>query len=1059
MRPDLIVLSRVSYRDRDVSAPRLRSLLALLASDLRAGSSAGRLVDRLWPDEQPEHPSKALQILVSRARSQFGADLIANTPNGYRLALDEGQVDASIVLRQAAESARRARAGDHAASLAAAEAGLELWEGPPSADPAPDDPLATLRADRAATHRSLTRSRALALSRLGRPAEAIESLTVLAAERPRDEELLLELLRAEAATASPAAALARFETYRAELRDELGADPGAALQSLHRELLQNAAPTVRRGVQHEPNPLVGRDDDIIAVEALLHSSRVTSIVGVGGLGKTRLAHTVSRRAEQRAVHFVGLAGIAADADAEVAEEVASALGLGDARPLGAGMPPPSSDVVARIAEDLGSAPTLLVLDNCEHVLDGVVDLVGALIALTRDLRVLTTSRAPLGLSSESVYVLPELGLATSVELFEQRARSARPGVDLPTDAVAALCQRLDGLPLAVELAAARVRVMSVEEIGRRLDDRFGLLRGGPRDAPKRHHTLRAVVDWSWNLLDPAGQRAMRGLSMFPGGFTADAARQLLGADVIDVESALEHLVEQSLVKLEDTATGARFRMLETVREFSTAQCEAAGETERTVAAFLAWARALGVAHHDALFGADPYSSLDLIRAEHDNLVAALRLALDRDDAATVAATVAVLAGLWAIEANYDRLHSAIDDTAWLLSHFRPEPDLVETTRAALMLCAQYAYAMEGPRAMRSLVALRRLPPAQPGTLGYAGTLVLGAVTGAPSDVETLSRSDDGLVAAVAGTLASYLWETEGEVGRAIAAAERALAGFEQHGIVWLTALAHCRLGELLLQVDGAREVREHLTAALPTLDRLGARSDATGIRWWLVLASVQLGEFDDAERWRASVVAPGASAEQAGARGYDLAVLAELDLAKGEVDSGLERWRAVIAALTDSSAAALWGISLERDPWVMEAKAVAVVAHAQHGRAELVSDVAAELSGELEQLLADPLENPPPYLVESTMAGTILLALAMVDLDRAGRSGDSRAAVTGARLAALAERFRFSRNFQPTMSADRARHAAEQAEPEAYSAAVSAYSGLELGELRATALAVLAERS
>ena len=177
---------------------------------------------------------------------------------------------------------------------------------------------------------------------------------------------------------------------------------------------------------------------------------------------------------------------------------------------------------------LAPGPALLVLDNCEHVVRSAADLVHALVSLTEELRVLTTSRAPLGLSSESVYLLPELDLDTTAELFRQRARAVRPDADLPADAVRELCGGLDGLPLAVELAAARVRVMSVAEIARRLDDRFAVLRGGPRDAPQRHRTLDAVIDWSWNLLDPAGQAAMRALSVFPGGFTADAARHLLG---------------------------------------------------------------------------------------------------------------------------------------------------------------------------------------------------------------------------------------------------------------------------------------------------------------------------------------------------------------------------------------------------------------------------------------------------------------------------------------------------------------------------------------------------
>jgi hypothetical protein len=272
--------------------------------------------------------------------------------------------------------------------------------------------------------------------------------------------------------------------------------------------------------------------------------------------------------------------------------------------------------------------------------------------------------------------------------------------------------------------------MSVAEIVCRLEDRFGLLRGGPRDAPERHQTLHAVVGWSWNLLDPAGRRAMRALSVFPAGFAADAARRVLGdGDTADVPQILEHLVEQSLLQVADTPTGLRFRMLETVREFSTAEREASGETDRAVGGFLAWARDFGVAHHDAPFGPDPYAPMDRIRAEQDNLTQALRYALARADAGTVAATCAVLGGLWTIESNYPRLMTVASQTARPLSQFRPGPDLVEVTRTTLTLWTTYTFLLQGPRAVRSLVALRRLPPAPPDTLVRA---IAGPPSPAPS---------------------------------------------------------------------------------------------------------------------------------------------------------------------------------------------------------------------------------------------------------------------------------------------------------------------------------------
>jgi predicted ATPase/DNA-binding SARP family transcriptional activator len=1054
---ELTLLSRVAFRDQEITSRRLRGLLALLAGDLRTGASSGRLVEGLWPEEQPENPAKALQVLVSRARAQLGSDVIVNTATGYRLSLREDQVDTSAVLRSASASARSSRAGDHAAALAHAEAGLALWEEAAGGDAGLDDPVAALRAERASTSRSLLRARALALSRLGRHAEAVEALTELVAERPRDEELLLELLRSEAATAGPSAGLARYEAYRRSLRDELGSDPGPALQALHQQLLQGTLPVVRHGVPHEPNPLLGRDQDIAAVAGLLRSWRVTSIVGAGGLGKTRLANVVSRRAEQRIVHLVALAAVSGDDD--VAGEVASALGSGESRRTPVSNVAVPTDLLAGIVNVLGPGPALLVLDNCEHVIGGVAELVRALVSMTQDLRVLTTSRTPLGLSSEAVYLLPELDLPTSVELFEQRARAARPGVDLPVGLVEEVCRHLDGLPLAVELAAARVRVMSVAEIARRLRDRFALLRGGARDAPERHQTLQAVVDWSWNLLEPPGQAAMRALSVFPGGFTADAAHQVLrDDDTSDVSQILEDLVDQSLLQVVDTQTGTRFRMLETVREFSTARLEAAGETDQVVGRFLSWARDFGVAHHDSLFGADPFSALERIRAEQDNLVQALRFGLTGADRATVVTTSAVLEGLWTIESNYALMGTLASEIARVLSHFRPGPDLVEVTRTAATLCTAFTFLIQGPRAVRSLVVLRRLPPAPPNTPVRAASIVLGAMPEGPQALQELCDSDEPLVAGAANGIASYLRENDSDPDGAMKAAERMLEALENRGVPWLWALAHCRVGELCLQVEQGTEAQRHLLAAQPVLDRLGARSDVVGIRWWMVLASLQSGAVDEAEHWLEET-APHRADDPVGVLTYGRGVRAEILLARGELEAGLRQWRRAVDLLTNAEGP-IFGLDVDPkdEPWALQAKAVAVVAHAQHGRLDLVDETTRELSRRLQTLLEDPVARPP-YLVELPLFGALLLALAMVDVERGARTGDERASRSGARMIALAERFRFLREFQPTMSSARARHAAQQADGPAHDDAVSSYADLGRDDLRAAALEALRARA
>ncbi|MFE8944432.1 ATP-binding protein [Streptomyces sp. NPDC007856] len=1044
MTTELTLLSRVACRGREITAPRLRGLLALLAEDLRTGCSTGRLVEGLWAeDELPERPGKAVQILVSRLRAQLGAELIVSTPTGYRLALDEPRVDSSALLLHESAAAGRARSGDHEGALAEAEAGLALWDGNVGAGAGEvlHDPVVALRAGRIRAHRALVRSRALALARLGRREEAAAALAELAQELPRDEELLAELLRCEAATAGRAAALTRYDTYRRGLRDELGTDPGTGLKAVYQELLRADAAPVRHGVPHDPNPLLGRDADLAAVTGLLREARVVTVVGPGGLGKTRLSHAVSRAAEQPVVHFVPLAGVTADDD--VPGEVATAVGAGEGRQFTGG-----TDLVSGIVAALGAGPVLLVLDNCEQVIAGAAALVQALVSRTGKLRVLATSRAPLGLSSESVYALPELSQATSVELFTQRARAARPGVELPPGPVAEICRHLDGLPLAVELAAARVRVLSVADISSRLRDRFALLRGGARDAPERHRTLRAVVDWSWNLLEPDGQAALRALSVFPGGFTEDAAEYVLG-ETGDALVLLEQLAGQSLIKVDDSPSGVRFRMLETLREFGAAKRAEAGEEEAVTGRFLAWARDFGRAHHDLLFSHEPVPAWSRIRAEQDNLVLAVRHALARGDGPATAAVTAVLSSLWSTGSTYGRLAALAADTAGPLSHFRPEdPEDVEPARSAAAVCAASLFMGHGPHAVRQLVTLRRLPPAPPDTVLRALSVVLCAVPEMrPPEfarLRQLCEADEPLLAGIAAAVASYVWEAGHDVERALASARRMVDALAPLNNPAMHLLSHGRVSELCLQTERGAEAYDHLRAALSALDAFGDTSDSLGVRWGLALACLHKGDIEEAEYWldRAALDQPP---DSDGTFSPELPARAEIALARGLTELGLGLWRRAAERVRQISALYAADDPFV-DPWALQLQSAAVAAHALHGRPDPVAGLTEELRARLLGLLSSALADGSPAdgaPVELPVYGTLLLALGHTRLAQ----GDPAAV----RLVALAERMPVVREF-PTLSLTRSREAAENADRAAYADARSRYAALGREGLRAEAL-------
>ncbi|MFL6166666.1 MAG: BTAD domain-containing putative transcriptional regulator, partial [Ornithinibacter sp.] len=512
---ELHLLAEVAWRGVPVHGGRTHALLALLVD--AGGRTVGEraLVDQVWgPDQAPANPAKALQVVVSRTRAQTAPEVVERAPGGYRLGLDPTTVDALALAHQVTAATAAEARGDR---VAARDSARRAVDGPAPASGA-DGPLAAVRDD---ARRGRTRARAV----LGRSLSALgdhpEALPLLEEAGVDDEATAAALLRSLAAVHGGPAALDRYAQVRRDLADRLGVDPGPTLRGVHAELLAADNP-VRSGLRHESTSLVGRDEDIRALRALVGASRVVSILGPGGLGKTRLARLLGLHADQPVVHFVELVGVASPDD--VVGEVGSALGVRDSvsgrRIL---TPEQRHDVRARAAQALERSPALLILDNCEHVVDAAAALAERLLDAATELRILCTSQVPLELADEAVFELAPLRLEDAVELFALRA--ARPAE--PED-VRDLCRSLDGLPLAIELAAARMRTLPLEEIVRRLDDRFTVLSDPASRKPERRRALRATIEWSYDLLFPDDQRGLWALAAFPGGASLAATESVLG---------------------------------------------------------------------------------------------------------------------------------------------------------------------------------------------------------------------------------------------------------------------------------------------------------------------------------------------------------------------------------------------------------------------------------------------------------------------------------------------------------------------------------------------------
>ena len=848
-----------------VAGARLRGLIARLALAGGRPVSTSTLAEAVWGENPPADLPNALQTLVSRARRALGgATAIEQSAAGYRLAITPDDVDALRFERLAA-----AGSGEEA---------LALWRGPALEDVGA---FAASHAQRLAGLRLDTLARWIAAELdAGRAAAHVAALETLAVENPLDEKIAALLMRALAAIGQQAQALAAYERLRSRLTEELGIDPGRATQAMHLEVLRGTAaetappaapPRRRTNLRAQLTSFVGRDNEVDQVGKALTSYRLITLVGPGGAGKTRLATEAAARvaaasdndgtggADEIAPDGVWMAELASVTDAaDVPQAVLSASGLREARAMLDG---PHLDAQTRLLDGLADARALLALDNCEHLVDACAHLADALLAHCPGLRILATSREPLGIVGESLLPVPPLETDPAVRLFADRAKAVSPGFELDSETrplVAGIVGRLDGLPLAIELAAARLRTLPLAEISRRLDDRFRLLTGGSRTALPRHRTLRAVVEWSWDLLTPAERLLAERFSVFPAGATQEAVAEVCGDG--DTDELLASLTDKSLLQLTDG--GTRLRMLETIREYG---AEKLAERDESDAVRRRHAEYFSRLMNDAaprLLTRDQIRWLRAVEADRDNILAALRYwceVSDADRAITLAVSVASL--------------------AFLLGNYA---DIAEPVTQATMITGTADPGLTALAGMLYMVSRTALPhggehgpPPDPGLAAQVDAMDLGThpMAGLLRLLFAVFTQDDGRmdryiaqaresgnewVGAVSWLMSAGFAGNKGDVTTFRADTAEALRRFRAAGERWglagalrMTAYVQVLDGDL----DGARDT---YAEANQVLEEMGSRDDESHRPMQLADVAARSGDLDQArELYQAAVATAG----------------------------------------------------------------------------------------------------------------------------------------------------------------------------------------------------------
>ncbi len=900
----------------DLGGTMIRALLARMA--LAAGEvvSVDALLDALWG---PGGTVNALHALVHRLRKALGdAAVVERVAGGYRLRVRTEQVNAARFEELAKRGSRELAAGEAQRAAPLLDEALALWRGDALAD-VRDIPFARAAGARLEELRAgAVEDRFEAKLRLGRHGEILADLDAAAAAHPLRERLAGLRMRALHAVGRQSEALAVFEQVRATLAEELGVDPSADLRNTHLAVLrgepraeQSRPEAVRGRLPAQLTSFVGREDELKLLAGALETSRLVTVVGPGGVGKTRLAvEAVSRhRAHRRGrVWLVALAGV------RTADGLPEAV-LGT---LGAADPQLSGTPLERVVNLLAGGEGVLVLDNCEQISAHVAEFAGHLLEHRPDLTILATSREPLEVMGETLCRLGPLDLppahadpvraseSAAVRLFLDRAAAVQPSFALDRTTAAPvldIVRRLDGLPLALELAAARLRTMSAEQIARRLDDRFRLLSTGNRTAQPRQRTLHAVIEWSWDLLSAQERALAARMSIFPAW--ADAA----GIEAVCADSAgvlpadeivylLDSLVDKSIVE----RAGDAYRMLETIRAYAADKLRLAGEDEAVRRGLIRYFADLTEEHEPLLRSDQQLGSLRLFQAEYDNLIFALQTAIDSGDASSAARILGPLYWYW-VMLRYDA--RAEDYIAKVAEFGDALPPDARAAFTALHLMGVEGRPLTDPERLRAVIddcartgALRRYP------MLLTTVVVLAAMLGLDEllarEVARARSGSDRWAIACTFMIEAMLHRERGARENSMTAMAAALRLFEELGDRWWTAKTLYGLAQIhTIAGDHAQAIAAYEQSIVIATD-LGSQ-DEVSTRLGLATERMRAGDLSGAKR---DIDTAKRAASQRGHAVLEieiLGILAELYRRSGDIDRAdreLERMEALLGKLT-----------------------------------------------------------------------------------------------------------------------------------------------------------------